>query len=69
MTELPKAPVTRIVKECGAERISKEAETLMVDAVEDYIKRFGKACTDSASHAGRKTIQPEDVEFVLKHFS
>ena len=26
MTEIPKAPITRIVKSCGAERISKEAE-------------------------------------------
>ena len=68
MTDLPKAPVTRILKECGAERISKEAETLIVEAVEDWTKRFGKACIDSARHADRKTIQPEDVEFVLKHF-
>ncbi len=68
MSEIPKAPITRLVKSAGAERISKEAEEKIVEAVEAYTIKLAKAVTDSADHAGRKTLQAEDVDFVLKHF-
>lgn len=68
MTELPKAPVIRLAKEEGIERISKEAEEKFVEAIEDYIREFAESVGDSARHADRKTVQPEDIEFVLKHF-
>ncbi len=68
MTEIPKAPITRLVKSAGAERISKEAEEKIVEAVEAYTIKLAKAVIDSAKHADRKTLQPEDVDFVLKHF-
>lgn len=66
MTEIPKAPVTRIVKNAGAERISKDAEEKIVVAVEDYAAKLAKAVIEVAKHAGRKTIQPDDVDVVLK---
>ncbi len=68
MTEIPKAPVTRIVKNAGAERISKEAEQKIVEAVEQYTNKLALAVIDLAKHADRKTIQVEDVELTLKHF-
>lgn len=68
MSEIPKAPITRIVKSCGAERISKEAEEKIVEAVEEYTAKFATTIVDVAKHSGRKTIQPDDVELVLKHF-
>lgn len=68
MTEIPKAPVTRIVKQAGAERISKDAEEKMVEAVEAYANKLSLAVIDLAKHADRKTIQAEDVELALKHF-
>jgi len=68
MTEIPKAPITRIVKNAGAERISKDAEEKIVEAVETYTANIAAAIIDVAKNAGRKTIQPDDVEVVLKHF-
>ena len=68
MTEIPKAPVTRIVKSAGAERISKEAEEKIVEAVEAYTNKLAEAVIDLAKHADRKTVQPEDVELAIKHF-
>lgn len=68
MTEIPKAPITRIVKSAGAERISKEAETCIVEAVEDYTRKLAVCVIDLAGHADRKTVLPEDVELALKHF-
>ena len=69
MTEIPKAPVTRIVKNAGAERISKDAEEKIVEAVEAYADKLASAVIDLAKHAARKTIQAEDVELALKHFN
>ena len=68
MTELPKAPIVRICKNCGAERISKDAETAIVEAVEKYTERLSEAIVDVSKHTGRKTIQADDVAIVLKHF-
>lgn len=68
MTELPKAPITRICKNCGAERISKDAETALTEATEAYVNKLAEAVIDVSKHAGRKTIQADDVELVLKHF-
>ncbi len=68
MTEIPKAPITRIVKKAGAERISKDAEEKMVEAVEAYTEKLSEAAIDLAKHADRKTIQPEDIELAVKHF-
>lgn len=68
MTEIPKAPVTRIVKSAGAERISKDAEEKIVEAVEAYTTVLAKKVIDIAKHAGRKTIQPEDVELATKKY-
>ena len=67
MAELPKAPIIRIIKNNGAERISKEAEEKIVEAVEAYTARLADATYDLARHADRKTIQPEDVELALKY--
>jgi histone H3/H4 len=68
MTEIPKAPITRIVKNACAERISKDAEEKFVEAVEAYTTKLAEAAIDLAKHADRKTVQPDDVELALKHF-
>ena len=68
MTELPKAPIKRIAKQEGVERIIEDAEQGLTEAVEEYTRKLSVAIRDSANHAGRKTVQIEDVEFVLEHF-
>ena len=68
MTQIPKAPVTRIAKAAGAERISKDAEEKLVEAIEAYTNKLAEATIDLAKHAGRKTIQAEDVELATKHY-
>ena len=67
MTEIPKAPITRIVKNAGAERISKEAEEKIVEAVEAYTVKLAQQVIDLAHHADRKTVQADDVELAVKH--
>ncbi|MEA2075286.1 MAG: histone family protein [Euryarchaeota archaeon] len=61
MAELPIAPVTRIVKNAGAERVSEEASQELVQLLEDYGEKIAEKAVSLAKHAGRKTVKVEDV--------
>ena len=67
MTSIPKAPVIRIIKELDQEkRISKDAENLIIEAVEGYARFLGQQAIAITNHVDRKTIQGDDVEFAAK---
>ncbi|NMX21304.1 histone [ANME-1 cluster archaeon GoMg4] len=61
MAELPIAPVTRLMKNAGAERVSEEASQELVRLLEDYGEKIAKKAVALAKHAGRKTVKVEDV--------
>ena len=66
MSELPKAPVARLMKSVGATRISGDAIDLMNEAMEDYGISIATKANTYAHHAGRKTIKADDVKLALK---
>ena len=68
MSELPKAPVIRIAKEQGAERISEDAGVALTEAVVKYAEELSRRTIELANHADRKTLQQEDVELATKHY-
>ena len=59
MSEIPVAPVVRILKDAGAERISDDAKKA---SAEELAKKVIKA----AAHAGRKTVTVEDIKFICE---
>ncbi len=61
MAELPIAPVTRLVRNAGAERVSEEASQELVRLLEEYGEKIAKKAVSLAKHAGRKTVKVEDV--------
>ena len=64
--ELAVAPMHRICKKAGAERVSEAAAEEMAKVLEGVGVRIAKEALDFAMHAGRKTIKEEDIEIAAK---
>ncbi len=62
MAELPLAPVKRIIKQAGAHRVSEGAVRELRDELERHAKDRAQQAKEYAEHAGRKTVQAEDVK-------
>jgi len=61
MAELPKAPVTRLIKNAGAERISKDASMELARLLEEEATRIANEALIFARQRGRKTVKAEDI--------
>lgn len=61
MSELPVAPVKRIIKKAGASRVSEEACVELRDEIEQYGEERAREAKQYAEHAGRKTVQADDI--------
>lgn len=62
MAELPLAPVKRIIKQAGAHRVSEDAVTELRDELESFAQERAREAKQYAEHAGRKTVQADDVK-------
>ncbi|MEA3488406.1 MAG: histone family protein [Euryarchaeota archaeon] len=62
MAQLPIAPVTRLVRNAGAERVSEEASAALVEILEAEGEKIAKKAVSLAEHAKRKTVKKEDIE-------
>jgi histone H3/H4 len=61
MAELPIAPVTRLIRDAGAERVSEDASQELVGLLEEYGEKITKKAVYLAKHAGRKTVKVSDI--------
>ncbi|MCS7121359.1 MAG: histone family protein [Archaeoglobaceae archaeon] len=65
--ELPLAPIERILRKAGAQRISEDAKVELVKVIEGYAVKLGKVASNLAKSAGRKTVKEDDIKEALKH--
>ncbi len=63
---LPKAPVARIIKEAGAERVSESATETLVYHLEKFGIEVAKQAAELARHAGRKTVTADDIDLAIQ---
>ena len=64
--ELAVAPMHRLCKKAGADRVSEAAAKELAKALEEIGVKIAKEALDFAMHAGRKTIKSEDIEIAAK---
>jgi len=64
--ELAVAPMHRLCKKAGADRVSEAAAKELAKALEEIGTKIAKEALDFAMHAGRKTIKAEDIEIAAK---
>lgn len=67
MSEIPKAPIARIIKDTGVERVSKDAKAELAEYLEEVARDVAIEANNVAKIAKRKTIKPEDIKLAIKN--
>jgi histone H3/H4 len=64
--EIAVAPMHKLCKKAGAERVSEAAAKELAKILEEIGVRIAKEALDYAMHAGRKTIKTKDIEIATR---
>jgi histone H3/H4 len=65
---LPKAPVERLIRSSGAQRVSDEASRELAEVLERVGQKISEQAKKYAIHAGRKTIVADDIKLASQNF-
>lgn len=63
---LPILAMGKILKKNGAKRVSLDAKHVLIHELENIAKEVSKHAVKYAEHAGRRTVQIEDIKLAIK---
>ena len=58
----------QMLRDAGAERISKNSALKLKKILEEYAKEIAKEAIKNAQYSGRKVVKSEDIKEVIKEF-
>ena len=64
--EIAVAPMHRLCKKAGADRVSEAAAQELAKVLEEIGTKIAKEALDYTMHAGRKTIKTKDIEIATR---
>jgi histone H3/H4 len=62
----PLAPLEKVAREAGAERVSVSAVEALKDAVLDVAEVIAADAVAASKHAGRVTVKASDIKLAVK---
>jgi histone H3/H4 len=65
---LPKAPVERLIRSSGAERVSDDAARTLAEVLEKVGHKISEHAKKYAMHAGRKTVIGQDIRLAAEEW-
>ncbi len=66
MTIIPYAPVERLIRSAGADRVSVTAGIELAEILEQYGLEIAEEAIVLAKHAKRKTVKAEDIKLAME---
>jgi DNA-binding protein len=63
---ISKAPITRMLLNAGAKRVSIKAAKVLGEIVRDLSFDIAKRAVEISKHSGRKTVNKEDILLASK---
>jgi DNA-binding protein len=63
---LPLAAMEKILKQCGADRVSDKAKMALKGTIEEIADEIAIKAIKLANHAGRKTVKAIDIKLAAK---
>jgi len=64
--ELPLAPLERLLKKCGAKRVSENGVKEFASVLYEYAYSLSAEAVALAEHAGRKTVLESDIRMARR---
>ncbi len=66
---LPKAPVERLIRKAGGERVADDAANELAGVLEKIGLSISEQANKYAKHAGRKTVVAEDIRLAAEEWT